>query len=69
MHFKYNRSNSVQLSQMSCNQMFCAICFFTYRIRPSSHFRKDLEIYAQILKKKKKKNRPCIPNESLESVA
>lgn len=55
MHFKYNRSNSVQLSQMSCNQMFCAICFFTYRIRPSSHFRKDLEIYAQILKRKKKK--------------
>lgn len=54
MHFKYNRSNSVQLSQMSCNRMFCAICFFTYRTRPSSHFRKDLEVYAQILKKKKK---------------
>lgn len=27
LHFKHDRSNSVQLSQMSFNQMFCAILF------------------------------------------
>lgn len=66
LHFKHDRSNSAQLSPMSFNQMFCAICFFTYSV-PFPLI--TLQERFRGLCADPQKSRPCIRNESLDTVA
>lgn len=66
LHFKHDWSNSVQLSQMSFNQMFSAICFFTYSVQFPLI---TLQERFRGLCADPQKSRPCILNESLDTLA